>query len=95
MQETIVAIVVAAAVVSLLKRYLPWAARRAIASALIGILHIAGLRKSAIWVEKQVLTASVSKGCSGCRSGCSNPSSKPQAREYTVKLDSLRRTAHK
>lgn len=95
MQEFIVAVVVIAAVISLLKRYLPPATRRAIASLLAAMLRAVGLAKWAEGLQTSFAAASNSAGCSGC-SGCSSTAPKTQAQQqYKISLESLRRTAHK
>jgi len=87
MQEFIVAIVVSIAVISLLKRYMPPAA-------LAAVLRAVGLAKWALRLEAKT-AASGSAGCSSGCSGCSAAAPKPQTRQFTVSLESLRRTAHK
>lgn len=95
MQEAIVAVVVAAAVITLLKRYLPLAARRAVAAALAALLRRIGCAGWAARLQAGLASSPPAAGaCSGC-SGCTPGESKPQARQFTVSLESLRRTLHK
>jgi hypothetical protein len=95
MQEIIVALIVLTAAVTLLRRYLPAPARRAVAITLARHARQLGLTRLSSRLEREKLVApSCDDGCGGC-GGCGSISPQAVQARSSISVDALRQTARK
>jgi hypothetical protein len=96
MQEVVVALIVLTAAVTLLRRYLPASARKAIAGMLARRARWLGMDQLSSRLERATpaLISACADGCGSCGGCGSNSRQAVQARASTS-VDALRRTARK
>jgi hypothetical protein len=95
MQEGIVAFIVAYAFWVIAKRYAPKAVKRIVRNAIATILRKVGLHRMAGNIANTVdSSASCGDGCGTCNN-CQPNSSSQSVQEFTISLDSVKRSAHR
>lgn len=96
MQETIVAIIVLAALWKVVARYAPKSVGTAMHRFLLALLRRAGLSALARrMAAKKQAAAGACGSCSGCASGDGKTDQSPQTKEFSITPEQLKRTAQR